>query len=198
MLALLSGVLARKEEDHVILDVQGVGYEVYLSPATIASLGPTGEKLRLEIHTHVSESAFQLYGFLSAQEKTLFKRLISVSGIGPKLASTMVSSMPFQDLVQAIVSEEVATLKGISGVGQKTAQRVVMELKDKFKDVSLDLSAIAGGVSSPKPLQQEAVQALVSLGYSEQAAKRAINQIPVESNDNIQTLIKKSLGALSQ
>ena len=199
MIAFLKGNILEINEDHLVVDVQGVGYEVLMSKTTLLTIGQLGDEIILYIHTHFTDSHLQLFGFLNPSEKTVFRKLITVSGIGPKLATTIVSSLPFEALVGAVTHGDTTTLTSISGVGKKTAERLVVELKDKFKDLvapssSANIQRVSVGESS---IQTDAIRALMSLGYSENLAKRAIQNTEITTDDTVQTLIKKSLGALS-
>lgn len=198
MIGYLKGKILSQSETHVVVDVQGVGYEVYLSKSSLAALGAIGSEVALEIHTHFTESNLQLYGFLSAEEKLIFKKMISVSGIGPKIGLAIVGAYPFEHLVSAIIQGDLAALTNISGIGKKTAERIVMELKDKFK--TLDVARVkpfAGVAVSGDRRMDDALQALLSLGYSENLARRALQKVPLAGDDTVQSLIKKSLGAMS-
>lgn len=197
MIATLTGVLQYLGVGHIVLDVNGVGYEISMPQPLVERVGQVGDSVKIEIYTHMSDSQIHLYGFLRAHEKMLFKKLLSVSGVGPKLASTMVSSVSFSDLIQAIVTEEVSVLKAISGVGKKTAERVIIELKDKFKDLPVEFSITRKSVSQNAGLDQDVTQALVSLGYSENQARKALQAVDKSADDTVQTLIKKSLGSLN-
>src|SRR5205823_6140261 len=136
MIARLSGVLLEKHSDTAVVDVQGVGYLVYLSHQSMARLPSEGSRAQLRCYTHVREDALQLYGLATAEEEELFHLLISVSGVGPKLAVNILSGMPAPELASAIRHGELGRLTKISGVGKKTAERLVMELKDKLKTSS--------------------------------------------------------------
>lgn len=197
MISSLTGLILSKEQDHVVLDVQGVGYEVFMPQAVLLRLPPLGQKIQLEIYTHMSDSQIHLHGFENKTDKHVFRKLISVSGIGPKLASAMLSALSSHEIMQAIALEDVAKLKGISGVGPKTAQRVVMELKDKFKDVVLDLNAVQKHLSKESQVDQDVLQALISLGYNDMQARKALKNVVRSENDTLQILIKKSLGNLN-
>ena len=197
MIASLFGTILHKENDHIVVDVQGVGYEVFMPAMVLLRLPQVGQKVRLEIHTHMSDSQLHLHGFETLADKQVFKRLLSVSGIGPKLASGMLAALPYAELVQAIVLEDVAKLKAISGVGPKTAQRVVMELKDKFKDAHLDLQIVRKSMSKESELEYDVIQALLTLGYSDLQARKALRSVDRMPDDSLQTLIKKSLGSLA-
>ena len=198
MISALRGKIWKKEDDRVTIDVQGVGYEILMAAPHIYDLGETGRDVELDIHTHVNESSFVLFGFLKAAQKALFKKFLSVSGVGPKLALTMIAAMPAADLIQAIVMQDINTLKSISGVGPKTAQRIAMELKDKLADFdTAAVGSVSGGIPDVQGVHGEVVQALVSLGYGEAHARKALQKIAIAPEDSTQVLIKKSLGVLS-
>jgi holliday junction DNA helicase RuvA len=176
MIGRLSGVLLEKAADSVIVDVGGVGYVVHLSLQSISLLPPEGARLELRTHTHVREDAIQLYGFVSEAEERLFHLLIGVSGVGPKLALNVLSGMPAADLAQAIMEGEIARLTRIQGVGKKTAERLVVELKDKLKTEGIARPAVAA-----IPIQLSSggalVSALVNLGYKPSAAERTADAV---------------------
>jgi len=197
MIAYLSGTLLHKEADKIVIDVEGVGYEVFVPSSTLAKLPDVGQSLRIHIHTHMSDSQLHLYGFDSVAEKQVFKKLMSVSGIGPKLASTMISAMPYGELIQAIVTENIDALKAIGGVGPKTAQRVAIELKDKFKDAAFDGTISRTLTANSEGGDFDVMQALMTLGYSDQQARKALRAVDRSPGDTLQTLIKKSLGTLA-
>lgn len=194
MIGFLSGTLHSKTENAAVIDVSGVGYEVFLSRKTLESLAETGSKVSFEIYTHVNESTFQLYGFFSAQEKFVFKKIISISGVGPKLALTILSALTISEFVTAIALGNKTTLTNISGIGGKTAERIIIELKDKFKNdmVSAEMSAANDDLTGKVPLR-DVVSALVNLGYQESQARRVVDNLQIEEKDTVQTLIKRSL-----
>jgi Holliday junction DNA helicase RuvA len=175
MIARLSGTVLEKRGDSAVLDVSGVGYLVYLSLQSLGGLPPEGSRAQLRTYTHVREDALQLFGFLSAEEEELFHLLISVSGVGPRLAVNVLSGMPAGELATAILHGELARLTKIQGVGKKTAERLVMELKDKIK-----ASGLAGArTSQPPPVAEDAslLSALVNLGYRPSAAERTAEAV---------------------
>ena len=137
MIAFLSGKLRRKATDHLIVDVNGVGYQVHIPFSTYCTIPETGEEVSLHIHTHVREDSLSLFGFLTQQEKEMFLLLMGVSGIGPKLALAVLSSIPVKDLCSAIHSSDDSRLCAIPGIGKKTAARMVLELTDKIKQMVL-------------------------------------------------------------
>lgn len=174
MIARLDGVLLEKRADSAVLDVQGVGYLVHLSLQSMGRLPPEGARAQLRCYTHVREDALQLFGFLTAEEEELFHLLIGVSGVGPRLALNVLSGMPAGELAVAILHGELARLTRIQGVGKKTAERLVLELKDKIKTSGL----AAAPVSRPPGAPSEALlSALVNLGYRPAAAERTADQV---------------------
>ncbi len=178
MIAYLRGLLLEKHPNVVILDVGGVGYEVIIPVSTFSALPDTGGEARLHIHTHVREDALSLFGFHSPEEKILFEKLTSVSGIGPKLAVTVLSGLKAAELVGAIRGGQVELLVRIPGVGKKTAERMILELRDKLD--MLTASVIAGpAVPKPEALSQvdeDVLSALVNLGCNRAAAEAALRK----------------------
>jgi Holliday junction DNA helicase RuvA len=153
-----------------VVDVNGVGYEVAISIPTFSELPSAGGEVSLHIHTHVREDALALYGFLRAQEKQLFERLIAVSGIGPKLAITVLSGMQAEKMVAAIRGNDIAALTKIPGIGKKTAERMVLELRDKLESFGV----AAAVVSKHSPVEEDVLSALTNLGYQRATAERAL------------------------
>jgi Holliday junction DNA helicase RuvA len=176
VIARLSGTVLEKRADTAVLDVQGVGYLVHLSLQSMAGLPPEGGRAQLRCYTHVREDALQLFGFLSAEEEQLFHLLISVSGVGPKLGINILSGMPATELAAAILHGEVARLTKIQGVGKKTADRLVLELKDRIRESGL----AAARPSRPPPAasaDEALLSALVNLGYRPAAAERTAETV---------------------
>ncbi|MEO7649403.1 MAG: Holliday junction branch migration protein RuvA [Bryobacteraceae bacterium] len=174
MLAHLRGVLLEKHPNQAIVEAGGVGYDVTISVSTYSKLPDPGAEVRLRIHTHVREDMLALYGFLTQDEKTLFEKLLSVSGIGPKLAVSVLSGLEARDLIMAIRKGEVERLVRIPGVGKKTAERMVLELRDK-------LQAVAGEAepqqSAPlDTVSQDVLSALLNLGCARPAADAAVRK----------------------
>ena len=199
MIAYISGKLYRKGETSVIIDVNGVGYELFCPKNSILTLGAVGDDVSLEAYTHVNENAFQLFGFTSLREKKVFQKLISVSGIGPKLALAVLSDLPVTRLLQAIVAGDIGQLTRISGVGKKTAERIVVELKDKFNDdVQVTKSSAANDDPEEDARISDVTNALISLGYPSFHAKKVVNGLDVSATDSVQDLIKKSLGQMNR
>jgi Holliday junction DNA helicase RuvA len=177
MIAHLRGTLLEKHPNQVILDVQGVGYDVIIPVSTFSSLPDAGGAVQLRIHTHVREDALQLFGFSSAQEKTVFERLISVSGIGPKLGITILSGLAVGDLITAIRAGQLDTLVRIPGVGKKTAERMVLELRDKLEGVGgIAQAATSSTAESLSEVDQDVLSALMNLGCSRPSAETAIRK----------------------
>ncbi len=177
MIARIAGMLLEKRADAAIVDVGGVGYLVQLSAQSSARLGPPGAAVTLRTYTHVREDALQLYGFATEEEEQLFILLIGTSGVGPKLAINILSGMPALELARALIGGELARLTKIPGVGKKTAERLVLELKDKLKTSGL-LQA-GGSTSQPPPAQGDSAlhSALLNLGYKPAQAERTADAV---------------------
>jgi Holliday junction DNA helicase RuvA len=196
MIGLLRGRLLEKRPNQVILDVGGVGYLVAVPLSTFAALGDLHAEVTLLIYTHVREDALALYGFLSAREKHLFELLLGASGVGPTLALKILSGMNVEELVPAIRSGDLARLTKIPGVGRKTAERIVVELKDKLETVAVEAEKPAQ--SSPAGVESDVKSALLNLGYDE----RAVDAVLTEArrgvgSPNFEKLLRVSLAALS-
>ena len=204
MIAQLSGKLIHKQPNTVIINVGGVGYEVTIPLSTFYELGEPGSETTLRIHTHVREDLIQLFGFWTGREKELFLRLTSVSGIGPKLAITMLSGMPAPELIRAISSSDLVRLTGIPGVGRKTAERVAVELRDKLAALSpeegeLEMAASGRHAAAGTAVRDDTVAALISLGYPKPAAERAVTSaIQEEGELTIEAVLKRSLKRISR
>lgn len=178
MIAFLRGRLLDKQPNLLVVDVQGVGYEVHVPLSTYYDVGDAGADVALRIYTHVREEAFHLYGFLTTIEQQLFERLIAISGIGPKLAVAVLSGIESRDLIAAVQRGDVARLTGIPGVGRKTAERMVLELKDRL--AQLDVTAGAGAPASPtagERLRDDVLSALQNLGYHRPLAEKAVDSM---------------------
>ena len=174
MIALLRGLLVEKHPNQAIVEAGGVGYDVTIPVSTFTSLPDAGVEVRLRIHTHVREDALALYGFLTQEEKALFEKLIGVSGIGPKLAVTILSGLAAPDLTDAIRRGEVAKLVRIPGIGKKTAERMVLELRDKMPAASGEEPAAPAGALSAT--DQDVLSALLNLGCARQNAEAAVRK----------------------
>ena len=175
MIARLAGTLLEKRGDGAIVDVGGVGYVVHLSLQSMARLPTEGAEVRLRTYTHVREDALQLFGFASEEEERLFHLLIDVSGVGPRLAQTILSGMPASELAEALIAGEIARLTQISGVGKKTAERLVVELKDKLKTAGLPARAPAAAIALTG--SGALVSALLNLGYKPSTAERTAEAV---------------------
>ena len=182
MIAHLRGRISEKQPNRVVVDVSGVGYDVFVPLSTFYVMGEPGSDIALRIHTHVREDALQLFGFMTALEQELFERLLGVSGIGPKVALAVLSGIEPKDLIRAIERGDLARLTAIPGVGKKTSERIVLELKDRLPRVPAAAVASTDGGASTVPLQDDVVSALVNLGYhrplAENAAASAVKVVP--------------------
>jgi Holliday junction DNA helicase RuvA len=196
MIGQLRGRLADKRPNQVLVDVGGVGYLVQVPLSTFAALGELHNEVTLLIHTHVREDALSLYGFLSSREKHFFELLISASGVGPSLALKILSGMNVEELVPAIRGGDVAKLTRIQGVGRKTAERIVVELKDKLEAVTIEAAKPA--VASPAGVEADVISALVNLGYDSRSAENAVGEAKREVGvNNFEKLLRVALQALS-
>jgi Holliday junction DNA helicase RuvA len=173
MIAFLKGLVLEKNLSDAVIDVNGVGYRVNLSLLALSRLPEAGQPVSLRIRTVVREDAFDLYGFLSRAEEELFLLLTSVSHVGPRLASSVLSGLEVDELTAAIAKGDVARLTKIHGVGRKTAERLVLELKDKMKLVAVEGRATKAGGAARTPAMSDLVSALVNLGYKEAQAETA-------------------------
>lgn len=203
MIAYLSGKLLEKHANTAIVDVAGVGYEVTIPLSTFYELGEVGSDVNLRIYTHVREDAIQLFGFKSLQERDLYLRLISVQGIGPKMGIAMLSGMNADEIIVAIRTDNAARIKSIPGVGQKTAERVIIELRDKIAELSTGGTAThEPGAESSMPSDavfEDALSALVNLGYQKHAAEKALKQAAQEGAEmSVQKLLRRSLQVLAK
>jgi Holliday junction DNA helicase RuvA len=197
MIGQLRGKLAEKRPNQVLVDVGGVGYVVLVPLSTFAALGELHTEVTLLIHTHVREDALSLYGFVSSREKHLFELLLSASGVGPSLALKILSGMSVDELVPAIRGSDLGRLTKIPGVGRKTAERMVVELKDKLEAVVIEVERPAA--SSPAGVEADVVSALVNLGYEARVAEKAVEEARKESGaGNFEKLLRGALQALSQ
>ena len=197
MIAYIDGKLTYKDATHAVIDVNGVGYEIRISLQTFGAI-QEGERCRLHTILHVKEDAHTLYGFLDRSEKKIFLDLTSVTGIGPNTALMMLSSLSAAEIQHAIVSEDIRTIQGIKGIGAKTAQRIVLELRDKMKkDVYLTPSSPTFAVTSNNTLRSEALSALTTLGIPRNIAEKSIESVLKREGAGIslEQLIKMALKA---
>src|SRR5450631_2457438 len=196
MIGQLRGRLAEKRPNQVLVDVGGVGYVVLVPLSTFAALGDLHTEVTLLIHTHVREDALSLYGFVSSREKHLFELLLSASGVGPSLALKILSGMSVDELVPAIRGSDLGRLTKIPGVGRKTAERMVVELKDKLEAVVIEVERPAA--SSPAGVEADVVSALVNLGYDARIAETAVTDAKREAGTtHFEKLLRASLQVLS-
>lgn len=198
MIVYLNGTLKTKSADHVVIATGGVGYQVFVAKGTLESLPTAGETVELTIHTVVREDSWQLFGFSNDAEKLIFLKLIQVSSIGPKMALNILSGLPAHELANAIYQEDLVQLTAIPGIGKKTAERLIVDLKDKILDL-MGSTPPANGDNTPSPLPSasEAVSALTNLGYSPQEAKRALQAVPNAKDLSLEALVREGLKALS-
>jgi Holliday junction DNA helicase RuvA len=198
MIALLTGKIAGKSPDSVTLDVNGVGYRVQIPFSTFFALPDDGTLLTLNIHTHVKEDAIHLYGFLTPKEKQFFQLLITVSGVGPKLAKDILSNIQPDDLASALCRGDIVRLSAIPGIGKKTSERLILELKDKV--VKLGLADESGRNSSlskqDASIQDDVASALINLGYKEAVVSRIISELEPGSDAPMETVLKLALKRL--
>ncbi len=195
MIAGLRGRLLRKQPQEVVVDVAGGGYRVTIPLSTFYRLGDPGGEVSLLTYTHVREDALALFGFLTEAEQALFERLIGVSGVGPKLAISILSGIEAPDLVAALKASDISRLTRIPGVGKKTAERLSLELKDKMQ--GLAATAEAAPASAPSSAQDDLVSALVHLGYSRPEAERGVERALAQGEGRFEDLLRRSLRVLS-
>ncbi len=203
MIAFLTGKLIEKQANSVIIDVNGVGYDVSIPLSTFYELGEVGSDVSLRIYTYVREDALQLFGFKTARERELYLKLISVQGVGAKSGITMLSGMSADEIIAAIRTDNLAKLTAIPGVGRKTAERLVIELRDKVADlasgVSADVSMAAGAAIGGEGVFDDALSALVNLGYKKDAAEKALQQAMKDGTElNVQKLLRAALQRLAK
>jgi len=197
VIASLRGSILEKHPNRIVVDVNGVGYEVFVPLSTFYGLGDAGSAITVRIHTHVREDALLLYGFATLLEQELFERLIGVSGIGPKVALAVLSGIEPLDLIRAIERGDLARLTAIPGVGKKTSERIVLELKDRLPRPQA-VAVAAGDAASDAPIvRDDVVSALVNLGYhrplAEKAADAAIKTIGPSSDRGFERILKQAL-----
>ena len=206
MIAHLSGTLFSKQATSVIVDVGGVGYEVTIPLSTFYDLEDTGKPVQLRIYTHVREDTLQLYGFKTIRERELFLKIISVSGIGPKLGITLLSGMSADELIAAIRTNDLARLTLIPGIGRKTAERLVIELREKVAaltsaqlEEALTMKAAATGEVRQDDVRADALSALVNLGYQRGSAEKALDGAIAEGGElTVETVLRRVLRKLAR
>jgi Holliday junction DNA helicase RuvA len=197
LIALLTGKVAYKSPAFVILDVNGVGYRVQIPFSTYYDLPDEGGTVSLNIYTHVKEDAISLYGFRTPAEKDFFQILISVSGIGPKMGKDILSNVQVEELGQAIVRGDLARLSAIPGIGRKTAERLVLELKEKVMKLDVPAPAREGSAPSLSPgVREDVASALVNLGYKEAVVNKALAEMKIPPDASMESVLKQALKLL--
>ena len=197
MIGLLRGRIADKQPNTLIVDVQGVGYEVHVPLSTFYDAGDIGAEITLRIYTHVREDALQLYGFLTELERRLFEKLIGISGIGPKLAIAVLSGMDPRELMSSVQRGDVARLTGIPGVGKKTSERIVLELRDRLAQLPGGAPADLAPSNGADRVRSDLLSALQNLGYHRPQAEKAIDAtLQTMSNPTFEHALKAALREL--
>jgi Holliday junction DNA helicase RuvA len=196
MIAHLRGKLLAKHPNQAVVETAGVGYDVTISVPTFSDLPALGAEVALHIHTHVREDVIALYGFLRASEKLLFEKLITVSGIGPKLAITILSGMAADEMVGAIRGNDIARLTRIPGIGRKTAERMVLELRDKLPEAVPSTTAAAPAMNA---IEEDVLSALMNLGYQRPSAEKALEAVARDGTaKSFDQMFRAALGRLSK
>jgi len=207
MIAHLSGTLLSKQATSVIVDVGGVGYEVAIPLSTFYDLGEIGEPVQLRVYTHVREDALQLYGFKTARERELFLQLISVNGVGPGLAIKLLSGMNAEEMIASIRTNNLVRLVAIPGVGRKTAERLVVDLRDKIAALSSPAleeefaakAAVGGAPTTTEAMRNDAMSALANLGYQKAAVEKAVKNAIDEGGElSVEVILRRSLRSLAK
>jgi len=196
MIAYLSGTLFSKNPQSVVVDINGVGYQIFIPLSTFYRLPDETEKVNLRVYTHVRQDTLQLFGFQTEMEKQTFLLLISVSGIGPRVALNILSGMGFEELLSAIVGADSERISSIPGVGKKTSQRIILELKEKASKLAEGIEAVPEQRMEirNREIYEDALSALINLGYPSKAAKKAIEIALRQDHEmNIETLLKEAL-----
>lgn len=207
MIAQLSGTLLSKQATSVIVDVGGVGYDVAIPLSTFYDLGEIGEPVQLRVYTHVREDALQLYGFKTARERELFLQLISVNGVGPALAIKLLSGMNADEMIASIRTNNLVRLVAIPGVGRKTAERLVVDLRDKIAALSSPAleeefaakAAVKGAPTTTEAMRNDAMSALANLGYQKAAVEKAVKNAVDEGGElSVEVILRRSLRSLAK
>jgi holliday junction DNA helicase RuvA len=195
MIAHLRGKLLAKHPNQAVVETAGVGYDVTISVPTFSDLPAVGSEVALHVHTHVREDVIALYGFLRPSEKLLFEKLITVSGIGPKLAITILSGMAADEMTGAIRGNDIARLTRIPGIGKKTAERMVLELRDKLPPAGPAATPV---VSALTGVEEDVLSALTNLGYQRPAAEKALTAVKDGKDKSFDAMFREALAALSR
>jgi Holliday junction DNA helicase RuvA len=200
MIARISGILIQKSVTHCVVDVHGTGYRIIVPLSTFYELPKEDQPVVLHVHTHVREDAISLYGFHTREEREVFQMMISVSGIGPKLAVNILSGIAAGELVRAVTEEDLKRLTGIPGVGKKTAERMILELKDKAAKLGRDdVTVCTVAVKTGDQVKEDALSALVNLGYKDSAVKDVVDRIMRKAPEtpSLDQLLKQALRTLA-
>lgn len=200
MIASIKGILTHKSLNGIVVDVNGVGYHVFVPLSTFYELPEIGMFVFLNVHTHVREDAIQLFGFHTPEEKDIFQLMISVTGIGPRLATNILSGIAAPELARAVCTEDVKRLVGIPGIGKKMADRMIFELKDRIPMLAAEKGAGVAVLGSDEQVKEDALSALVNLGYKSHVAKIVIEQVVEDSPGGVtlEALLKKALKILAK
>ena len=199
MIAHLRGRIFDKQPNRIVVDVNGVGYDLSVPLSTFYGLGEVGSEIALRVHTHVREDALSLYGFGTRVEQDLFERLIGVSGIGPKVALAVLSGIEPVDLIRAIERGDLARLTAIPGVGKKTSERIVLELRDRLPRVELAAGDAAATEAAPSLLRDDLLSALINLGYHRPLAEKAVDAAIKRTPDgDFERTLKQALRELAK
>ena len=199
MIAHLRGRILDKHPNRIVVDVNGVGYDVAVPLSTFYGLGEPGAEIALRVHTHVREDALLLYGFATALEQELFERLIGISGIGPKVALAVLSGIEPLELVRAIQRGDLARLTAIPGVGKKTSERIVLELRDRLPRAQVMAGVTGGAVPEPPAVRDDVLSALMNLGYHRPLAEKAVDAaIKTTPDGGFERMLKQALRELAR
>jgi Holliday junction DNA helicase RuvA len=200
MIAHLRGVLASKSTDRIIIDVHGIGYEVEISTQTFSQLPAANEELKLLIYHHITDNDQRLFGFFTNDEKQLFELLITVKNVGPKLGLTILSGLPADQIIEAILQSDKTALTQITGIGKKTAQRIILELTDKIQEFAHSLEEKTGSSGISVDAREEAISALQSLGIKKGDAYKAVKAAGRDSakDESVEALVKKALSRVNK
>jgi len=194
MISHLNGILEHIDKDHVVIDVGNVGYKVHVPSTVLSRLPQTGDKVKLFTIQVVREDSVALYGFINKEERSLFSLFLSVSGIGPKLALALISGFTLDRLVAAIAQADVSLLSSIPGIGRKTAERIIVELKEKIsKAYALKPAELGLGMKGDQTIISDSIAALISLGYTPREARETIMRLNLESAGSVEEVIKEAL-----
>lgn len=196
MIALLTGTIAHKSPDFIVLDVHGVGYRVHIPFSTYYELPEEGGAVSLHIVTNVKEDAIHLYGFRTIAEKSIFQLLVSVSGVGPKLANGILSNIQPNDLSQALQRGDLVRLAAIPGIGKKTAERLVVELREKITKLAPVAEGTTALPTAAADVSDDVASALINLGYKEAVVQKALAGMETGPGDTVETLLKRALKVL--